>query len=164
MLDVSRTVTNSLACYACASSRLPPSGANPRPLHDIGRPKDSKMHRASLRPLLQHLHPLRHTNYVRCLSQLCSLWRRFESDLEILDTGIELLQTLFSDRDSSSTLLSLDSCRTRLVPHPVIRLSWVELRRRARAQRNLQPRPLGRATASTNIVRATVARFRWRSC
>ena len=63
----------------------------PDPLHDIGRPANSKMHRASLRPLLQHLHPPRQTNFDRCFSQLCSLWRRFGSDLETLDTGIELL-------------------------------------------------------------------------
>ena len=49
------------------------------------------MHRAGLRPLPQHLHPLRHKNFVRCFSQLRSPWRRSQSDLEILDTGIELL-------------------------------------------------------------------------
>ena len=57
--------------------------------HDIGRPKDSQMHRAGLRPLLQHLHRLRHAKFVQCFSQLCSLWRRLESDLDILNTGIE---------------------------------------------------------------------------
>ena len=58
------------------------------PIHDNGLPKDCKMHRAGLRLLLQHLHPLRHTNFVRCCPQLCSLWRRFASDLEIFDIGI----------------------------------------------------------------------------
>ena len=35
--------------------------------------------------------PLRHTNFLRCFSQLCSFWRRFNSDLQILITGIVLL-------------------------------------------------------------------------
>ena len=86
MRVVSEKCHETLAYHACASSHLPPSGATPRPS------QDAKMHRAScLRPLLQHQHPPRRTNFVRCFSHLCSLWRQFESDLEILETGIGLL-------------------------------------------------------------------------
>ena len=50
------------------------------------------------------------------------------------------------------------------VPHQVVLLSWVELRRRARAHRNLLPAPLRSTTTATNIARAIVGRIRLRHC
>ena len=150
------------------------------------------MHRASPRPLLQNLHPLRHTTFVRCFSLFCSLRRRLR-DLEILVTGIELLllrrvqiEVLLQVGSFAVFAKAIDDipadgaiqCRDEaeecaVVSHKAVvlaqpsrlaeaALSWVELRRRARAHRNLHARPLRGATATTNIARATVARFRLR--
>ena len=160
-------------------------------------------HRARLLPLLQHLHPLRHTNFVRFFRQLCILRRRSESDLENLDTGIEFLllrrvviemflklarpsplqqlvtkcwpmahsEVVTKWRNAPSCLIGqlfllspFNLQKPHFVPHQVLFLSWVELRRRARAHRNPCGKSLRGATRTTNIARATVARFRLRPC